>query len=128
MYTKEDRVSFKENLKLRIYKWTVNLVKYLRILYSKDRDARAIFDQLLRSGTSVGANYVEAIGGTSDKDFRKFLTYSLKSCNESKYWLALIRDSKINSSQDLDDLLKESVELSKILGKSVATLYKNDQK
>ncbi|EKE07165.1 MAG: hypothetical protein ACD_18C00175G0028 [uncultured bacterium] len=128
MYNNDERKNFKEGLKLRIYKWTVSLVKYLRTLYKKDRDAKSIFDQLLRSGTSVGANYVEAIGGTSDNDFRKFLAYSLKSCNESKYWLALIRDSGIDSDRDLKNLLDEAVELAKILGKSVSTLYKRDKK
>ena len=71
---------------------------------------------------------MEAIGGTSDNDFRKFLAYSLKSCNESKYWLALIRDSGIDSDRDLKNLLDEAVELAKILGKSVSTLYKRDKK
>lgn len=87
----------------------------------------SILDQLVRSGTSVGANYIEAIGACSDKDFRRFLSYSLKSANESKYWLAILRDCGIDNPKELDWLLQEGVEISKILGKSVSTLYKKDK-
>lgn len=120
-----DNSDFGQKLKVRIYNWTVRLTKYLlKLSNKKERVVWTIVDQLSRSGTSLGANYVEAIGSPSEKDFRKFLSYSLKSGNESKYWLALIRDSKIDSDKELSWLLKEAVELTNILGKSVATLYK----
>lgn len=126
-YNKEEREKFKKELKLRIYKWTVRSTKYLRILSQrKERIIWVIVDQLMRSGTSVGANYIEATGSPTTKDFRKFLAYSLKSCNESKYWLALIRDSGIDDSEELNWLLQEAVEIANILGKSVSTLYKNN--
>ncbi len=128
MYSKEEREEFKKELKVRIYRWSVRIVKYLRNLSKrKEQAVRSIIDQLIRSGTSVGANYIEAIGSPTTKDFRKFLSYSLKSSNESKYWLALIRDSKIDDNSELQWLLTESIEISKILGKSVSTLYKEDK-
>lgn len=111
-------------MKIRIYAWTVQLVKYIRELSKKnERAVWSILDQVLRSGTSVGANYIEAIGAPTTKDFRNFLAYSLKSCNESKFWLALIRDSGVDRSAELVWLLKEAIEISNILGKSVSTLY-----
>ena len=62
-YNYADRETFKKELKARIYNWTVRLVKYLRKL-SKNVDyvVRSIIDQLIRAGTSVGANYIETIG------------------------------------------------------------------
>jgi four helix bundle protein len=64
----------------------ISTAKYDRIYFS-------IFDQLLRSGTSIGANIVEGKAGSSTKDFRNFYTIALKSANETKYWLCLIRDT-----------------------------------
>ncbi len=125
-----DNKEFSKKLKLRIYKWTVHLVKYLRVLSKKKYEeiVKVIVNQLTRSGTSVGANYVEADGACSVKDFRKFLSYALKSSNESKYWLALIRDTDIDNSVEPKELLDEIIEISNILGKSVSTMYKKDKK
>ncbi|MBA2500462.1 MAG: four helix bundle protein [Chitinophagaceae bacterium] len=63
----------------------INECKYERIHFS-------LFDQLLRSATSIGANIVEGSSGSTKKDFINFLHISLKSANESKYWMCLIRD------------------------------------
>jgi len=124
-----EKEEFKKLLKARIYNWTIRLVKYLRILSrAHDRVIWVIVDQLIRCGTSVGANYIEAIGSPTTKDFRNFLAISLKSCNESKYWLAVIRDTSMDASDELDWLLREAIEISNILGKSVSTLYKTKNK
>lgn len=120
-----EKEEFKKLLKARIYNWTIKLVKYLRVLSrAHDRAIWVTSDQLIRCGTSVGANYIEAIGSPSTKDFRNFLAISLKSCNESKYWLAVIRDTGMDAKDELSWLLQEAIEISNILGKSVSTLYK----
>ena len=127
MYLSVDREEFKKHLKARVYNWSIRLVKYIRFLYKRnERAVWSILDQLLRSGTSVGANYIEAIGSPTTKDFRNFLAHALKSCNESKFWLALIRDTGVDNSEELKYLLQEAIELANILGKSVSTMYKND--
>jgi len=74
----------KKDLQERIYAWVLDLVNFVDGL-PKDSSARIIANQLLRSGTSVGANYVESQAGSSRKDFANFLSISLKSANESKY-------------------------------------------
>jgi len=84
----------------------------------------SIIDQVMRSGTSVGANYIEAIGAPTTKDFRRFLSYSLKSANETKFWLSLMQHTNIDTSKKNEMLLSENIELANILGKSVSTLYK----
>ena len=64
----------------------VSECKYDRIHFS-------IFDQLIRSATSIGANVVEGGSGSTKKDFINFFCIALKSANETKYWLCLIRDT-----------------------------------
>lgn len=125
-FSKLTREEFKKQLKARIYNWTVRLVKYSRqLLKNLPKESYSIIDQLIRAGTSVCANYIEAQGSPTTKDFRKFLSYSLKSCNESKYWLSLIKDSKMDNSEESAWLIKEGIELSNILGKSVSTMYRS---
>ncbi len=75
----------------------------------------SLFDQLVRCATSIGANVVEGMAGSSVKDWRNFYTIALKSANETKYWLCLIRDTMNVSKQQADNLLKEANEISKII-------------
>ncbi len=118
---KNDKEKFKTELKLRIYRWTLKLIKAIDNL-AKDSSSQIMAAQVLRSGTSIGANYIEAQASSSRKDFANFLHHSLKSANETKFWLALLRDSgKLNKSL-AEDLLKEAVEIANILGSSLLTV------
>ncbi len=116
-----DRVKFKKEFKERVYRLSLRLIEFIDRL-PKGRASRIIGDQLLRSGTSVGANYVEAQAAASRKDFINYFTYSLKSANESKFWLALLRDSGKADREEADGLLGEVNEISKILASSIVTL------
>lgn len=75
----------------------------------------SLFDQLVRSATSIGANVVEGKAGSSKKDWNKYLMIALKSANETKYWLCLIRDTQEVSKEKVNELIKEADELSKII-------------
>ncbi len=66
--------------------------------------------------------YIEAIAGSSRKDFTNFLSYSLKSANESKFCLALLRDSNNGDKNKINTLLQELTEMAKLLGSSIRTL------
>ncbi len=81
-----------------------------------------VFKQLIRCVTSIGANVVEAQSGSSKKDFINFYTHALKSANEAKYWLALVRDSHLMPTTDIRELLQEAMEISNMLGSSVITM------
>lgn len=81
-----------------------------------------IAKQLLRTATSVGANIVEAQASPSRKDFTNFFHYSLKSANETKYWLCLLKDANKGNVEIIDKLIKEIEELARILGSSILTL------
>lgn len=84
----EDSDNKTKEFKRRIFAFTLRLIKFIDQL-PNDNVARRIGDQLLRSGTSVLANYVEGLSGSSRKDLRNYFNHSLKSANESKMWLAL---------------------------------------
>lgn len=119
---RKDNKAFSEEFKRRIYKWILRLIKFLETLPKNDSLCRTANDQLIRSGTSIGANYVEAIAGSSKKDFTNFLGYSLKSANESKFWLALLRDAGKGDRNEINELLKELIEIANILASSIKTL------
>ena len=90
--------------------------------FPNKRSAWVISDQLIRAATSIGANIIEAQSASSKRDFVNFLNYALKSGNETKFWLALAKDLDSKLVTELDELLKETDELVKILGSSVSTL------
>lgn len=81
-----------------------------------------ISDQLLRSATSIGANVIEAQAASSKRDFIRFFEISLKSANETKYWLGLLRDSTNADKKEINNQLQENGEIAKILGASLLTL------
>ncbi len=80
-----------------------------------DRIYSSLFDQLLRSATSIGANIVEGKAGSSKRDWKNFFTIALKSANETKYWLCLIRDTMDVSRPKVNELINEADEISKII-------------
>ena len=71
---------------------------------------------------SIGANLVEAVAASSRLDFKKFYEIALKSANETKYWLGLLRDAGYGDVGKINELLKEVQEISNILGSSVIKL------
>jgi len=111
----------KIKLKDRTYQYSIKMIEFLDNL-PKDNSAQIISKQLLRSATSIGANIVEAQASSSKKDFTKYFNYSLKSANESVYWLSLLKDAKKINNNQMEYLLNEAKELAKILGSSILTL------
>ena len=114
-------ITTKENFKQRLYGFVLKLINFLDKLPANNVAWR-IGDQLLRSGTSVLANYVEGQSSGSRKEFINFFNISLKSANESKVWLELLRDTKRASKEDVEWLLKELDEISRIFASSILTL------
>ena len=115
-----DKDKIKRDLKLRIYRWILRLVKTIDQL-PRDNTSQIIANQIVRSGTSIGANYIEGQCASSKKDFINFLHHSLKSANESKFWLALLRDTNKLDRIVAKELLSELEELCNILGASLLT-------
>lgn len=112
----------KIDLKKRAYFYALDIIKFIDGLGRDDFTVQIISKQLLRSATSVGANIIEAQAGSTKKDFTNFFTYALKSANESKFWLGLLRDSGKADKNKANTLLQETIEIANILAASVMTL------
>ena len=115
-----------KELKRRIYEFTIRKVKFLENL-PNDKISMRMQDQLFRSGTSILANYVEGLSGSSKRDFAKFVNISLKSTNESKFWFSLIKDTGRATAEDVKWFLNELDEYSKIFGSTLITIRKVKQ-
>ena len=112
---------FKKEYKRRMYSFTLKLIEFLDKL-PNERVANRIGDQLLRSGTSVIGNYIEGQSASSKKDFANYINTSLKSCNESKLWLSILKDSKRSKAPDTKWFIDELQEYSKIFSSTLLTL------
>lgn len=104
----------------RLLEYAAEIIKLIGVL-PKNIVGSRIGDQLLRSGTSVGANYEEAQGAESRKDFVHKLQIALKELRESNYWLRLLAKAKITEMHHLNKIIDESNELKSILSKAVIT-------
>lgn len=102
------------DIRERTLKFSVLIIKLVGLL-PKNAAGFAIASQLVRSGTSVGANIEEAQDAASRKDFIHCLTISLKEARETQYWLKIIDQSELVSRSKLDETLQEVTELIKIL-------------
>ena len=108
------------SIRERAYNFGLKIIIFCRRMPA-DRVSGAICSQLIRSGTSVGANLEEAKDAMSRADFSKSTIIALKEARETFYWLRLVRDVGLIKLGDLDELIKESEELVKILVKAVKT-------
>ena len=117
---KSENREFKLEFKKRLYKFVLEIVALLDALQT-DNVSRRLSDQLLRSSTSIIANFVEGQAGSSRKDFVKFMEISLKSANESKLWLSLLKDTNRAPVERAEFLLRELSEIANIFGSIVLT-------
>jgi len=116
-----DNQNFKTDLRQRCYKFSLDII-YLTDTLPNKRSAWIITDQLIRSATSIGANLTEARASSSRLEFKKFYEIALKSANETKYWLNLLKDTKLAEEKIILDLLSEVSELSNMIASGVLKL------
>ena len=114
-----------KELKNRVYRFSVSIVRFVNNIETK-RINISLMDQLIRSAASIGANLIEARAADSKKDFIKFYEIALKSSNETKYWLCLIRDA-LDIKDGIGELLIEANEISKIIAASIITMKSKTQ-
>ncbi len=85
-------------------------------LYLKKRNVdRALALQLLKSGTSIGANAEEAMGGSSKRDFKQKLRISYREARETKYWLRLLKESDLLETSLAESIISDCDEILRIL-------------
>ena len=92
---------------------------------SKGRKEYVLFNQLLRSGTSIGANIYEANYAASRADFINKLQISLKECYESQYWLEIFKETQIISTEEYDEMYARCSKIRKLLVTSINTAKAN---
>jgi four helix bundle protein len=97
---------------------TVKLCKYLL----DEKKERVLSKQILRSGTSIGANVEEAVGAQSQKDFVSKMSVAYKETRETRYWLRLLTDSSYIDAKLSQSFLSDCEELLKIIGSIQKTM------
>ena len=107
----------------RTFKFGVRIVALVNII-PKTPAGYALSRQIVRSGTSVGANIEEAQDGLTKKDFTHSMNIALKEARETKYWLRIILESGLIIPKKLDYLLDENTQIVKIL----TAIVKNSRK
>lgn len=116
----------KENIiQIKSYAFAVRIVKVYQVLCDEKKEY-VLSKQLLRSGTSIGANIEEAIGGQSGKDFYAKLTIAYKEARETHYWIRLLTDTNYLTKEENESLLLDVEELLKIIGSIQKTLRSNN--
>lgn len=109
------------------YKFALKMIKLYKFL-SKQRKELIISKQILRSGTSIGANIEEAYYAQSRKDFIAKLSISLKEAAETKYWLRLLKDSGEIEEKHIKHIIDECEEIIKILTSIINTCKREGKK
>ena len=102
------------NLYNKAYAFAIRIVKGYQFL-SKEKREFMLSKQLLRSGTSIGANISEANGAISRADFSAKISIRYKECLETKHWLSLLKDTDFIDEKTFESMLQDADELAKIL-------------
>lgn len=104
--------------------FAVRIVKLARYLQRKQREYE-MSRQIKRSGTSIGANIIEAHSGSSKRDFLAKLYIAFKECNETRYWLRVLRRTDYLQEMEFRSIYTDAEELSKLLGAIIKTTKAN---
>ncbi len=102
----------------------VNLYKYL----CSDKKEFILSKQLLRCGTSIGANINEAQDAQSTNDFISKLSISLKEAKETKYWIALLKETEYLTTSEANSISNDLIEIIKLLVSIIKTTKENNAK
>ncbi len=109
------------DIKIRTKKFALTVIRLVAD-FNRNKEAYVIGRQLLRSGTSVGANLAEAVSSRSRLEYKNINNIALKECNETIYWLELSAETDLTDRSKIQKTLQEAREISKILAKIVIRL------
>ena len=104
----------------KAFQFSIRIIRMYQYLQKKKE--LVISKQILRSGTSIGANLEEAQGSVSRRDFTAKMTTVYKEARETKYWLMLLRESHLLTQNETASILNDCEELLKIIGSIIKTL------
>lgn len=117
---------FKQAFKKRCFNFSLNLLKISENLRKKPSNF-ILIDQLVRAGTSIGANIVEGSNSVSKREFVNYFQIALKSASETLYWLSLLKEINMDSKKDLDLLIQECIEIKKIISTIILNTKNNSR-
>ncbi|MCC5619364.1 four helix bundle protein [Nostoc sp. CHAB 5836] len=112
----------------RTFNFAVRIVNLCKVLDEKPGVGRVLYKQLIRSGTSIGANVEESQSAQSKADFVHKLEIALKEARETRYWLRIMISTQIIEPSKLSSLLTESEELIKIIASIIVKTKQNNPK
>lgn len=117
-----------ESIQEKSFAFAIRIVNLRRFLmYDAPQKENIISKQLLRSGTSIGANIEEAQGGQSDSDFLSKISISYKEARETRYWIRLLAATNYINSTQANSLLSDIDEICRMLAKIIITTKKRIQ-
>lgn len=119
-----DRIEFAEIFKKRTKKFVVDNIKFFRTL-PKTEEAKIIGRQLLRSSSSVGANYRAACRARSKAEFHSKLSTVVEESDESVFWMEILIEAEIVDQRSINHLLNEGNEILKVVSASRKTVSSN---
>ncbi len=111
-------------IQLKSYCFALRIIKFYNYLI-KEKKEFVLSKQVLRSGTSIGANIEEVIGAQSKKYFFSKITIAYKEARETRYWIKLISDSDLVERKFLRSLIDDCEEICKIIGSIQKTIKNN---
>ncbi|MCL5746670.1 MAG: four helix bundle protein [Patescibacteria group bacterium] len=110
----DSKNTFKQQFKKRCFDFSIEVLNLSEKLRAKRKNWN-LLDQLVRSGTSIGANIVEGGNSVSKREFINYFQIAIKSASETLYWLALLKEINENDTNQIGKLIKECVEIKKII-------------
>ena len=110
-----------KNIQSKAFDFAVRIVKLCKII-KDERKEFILSNQLMRSGTSIGANLAEAQNAQSRADFLSKVNIALKEATETVYWLRLLEATEYITKVEFDSIMADCIEIEKILVASVKTM------
>lgn len=116
-------MKYAKDIRERSFQFSLDVIALTRNLDGK-KIGTVLGNQLLRAGTSVGANVEEAAASYSRDEYSHGMNIALKEARERLYWLPLIKESNLHASPKLEGLIRETDEIARVLGSIVSKVRK----
>ena len=122
---KGERENKNNIVQVKTYAFASRIIKCYKFLIAEQREF-VLSKQLLRSGTSIGANVEEAIAASSTADFVHKLNIAAKECRETSYWLRLLHDNYYLPSSAFNSIHQDNAEIQRIITSIILSVKKKD--
>ena len=122
MFVSEKIISYGNPVSEKSFQFAIRILKFYKHSISKEKSLKLIFKQILKSGTSIGANVAESKNAISKADFINKLSIALKEARETEFWLKLLYESDTIKNNEYENLSANCDELIRLLTSIIKTL------